>query len=145
MAGEYIHASEERRIRTAVEIGRSVNSRTRHEVRRWANTERDGVSYVNYVYVVLLRFPHHQDPFGLYVGKSHLRPSQRLANHRRGIQANADVQKFGIRLLPTIYQHLNPMRPSEASQIERSLYLSLKASNVGWVSMGHLRPAESAI
>jgi hypothetical protein len=94
---------------------------------------------VNYVYVVLLEFPEFEDPFGLYVGKSHYPPRIRLLNHRAGELANADVQQYGVRLLQWVYQHLNPMMPREAPSIERDLYRALQDADIGWVSMGRLR------
>lgn len=127
------------RIRIAYEAAQKVRSRTRYEVRQWANWSRGDTSYVNYVYVVLLEFPQFEDPFGLYVGKSHYPPRTRLRNHRSGELANADVQKYGVRLLQWVYQHLNPMLPREAPSIERKLWRALVDADIGWVSMGGLR------
>lgn len=130
----------DRRIRLAYEAAQTVRSRTRWDVRQWANWSRGDTSYVNFVYVVLLNFPKHDDPFGLYVGCSHLPPRDRLRNHRAGVMANEDVRRHGVRLLQRVYQHLNPMRPSEGPHVERALYQALRAADIGWVSMGELRP-----
>lgn len=132
-------ASTTRRIRIAYEAARTIKSRTRYEVQQWTNLGRGEISYVNYVYVVLLDFPHFEDPFGLYVGKSHYPPRLRLRNHRAGELANADVQQYGVRLLQCVYQHLNPMMPREAPSMERHLYRASVEAEIGWVSMGRLR------
>lgn len=133
--------STERRIRLAYEAGQTIRSQTRWEVRQWANWGRDDASYVNFVYVVQLHFPDHVDPFGLYVGCSHLEPTERLRNHRMGTYANEDVRRYGKRLVNHIYRHLNPMRPSEGPQVERALFRALRDADIGWVSMGRLRPS----
>ncbi|MCV3205579.1 hypothetical protein OHD62_06535 [Mesorhizobium sp. YC-39] len=129
-------------IDRAQKAGKTVKSFSKWEVRTWGPSPT-GKSTKHYVYAVLLyypEFPHHPDRFGIYVGMSHLRPPQRLRNHRIGNQANEDVRRYGVRLLQHVYQHLNPMRLQEAKLKERELYDVLKASELGWVSMGHLRP-----
>jgi len=109
-------------------------------VRQWHNRGTGKVSWVRYVYVVLLYYPEHKEKFGLYVGETHFKPPERLQNHVKGIYANADVKNYHKRLLPNIYNHLNPMRPYEARVIERKLYNKLRDADLGWVSMGQLRP-----
>src|SRR3954447_13101875 len=52
----------------------------------------------------------------VYVGMSGLRPEERFANHKAGIKAARIVQKFGIKLMPELFAHLNPM-PFEAAAI----------------------------
>jgi hypothetical protein len=57
----------------------------------------------------------------VYVGMSGLTPEQRFANHKAGIKAARIVQRFGIRLLPELFSHLNPMPYEAAAIMERDL------------------------
>ncbi len=57
----------------------------------------------------------------VYVGMTGLDPNERFANHKSGIKAARVVQKFGIRLLPDLYEHLNPMPFEAAAEMEREL------------------------
>ena len=52
-----------------------------------------------------------------------LDPVERLANHRQGIQSASMVQRYGLRLLPEWYAHLNPMPFAAAGQMEVDLAL----------------------
>ena len=47
-----------------------------------------------------------------------LSPEQRLDNHLRGIKAARVVTKFGVRLVPTLYEHLNPLTYQDAVRLE---------------------------
>ena len=44
----------------------------------------------------------------LYVGLTGLKPEERFANHKAGIKAAAVVKRYGVRLLPELFTHLNP-------------------------------------
>lgn len=55
-----------------------------------------------------------------------LTPEERLANHRAGIKAARVVQKYGVRLVPTLYEHLNPMVYEDAVRMEVELAESLR-------------------
>ena len=57
----------------------------------------------------------------VYVGMTGLTPEERFANHKQGIKAAAVVQRYGIRLLPELYAHLNPMPFEVAAQMEKDL------------------------
>lgn len=46
---------------------------------------------------------------------------ERFANHKKGKKASALVKRYGIRLLPELYEHLNPMPYAAAAQMERDL------------------------
>lgn len=50
----------------------------------------------------------------VYVGMTGLSPADRFSNHKSGIKSAFVVEKFGIRLMPELYAHLNPM-PFEAA------------------------------
>jgi hypothetical protein len=57
----------------------------------------------------------------VYVGMSGLTPEERFANRKQGIKAAVVVQRYGIRLLPELYAHLNPMPHEAAAQMEKEL------------------------
>ena len=52
-----------------------------------------------------------------------LDPVQRFAHHQQGIQSASVVQRYGLRLLPELYAHLNPMPFAAAGQMEVDLAL----------------------
>jgi hypothetical protein len=78
------------------------------------------------VYVVYLRNPKGNGRAGYYVGMTGLSPEQRFANHKRGTKAARVVRKFGERLVPKLYAHLNPMPYGKAKQMEAWLAESLR-------------------
>src|SRR5204862_1670240 len=57
----------------------------------------------------------------VYVGLSGLPPEQRFANHIAGTKSSAFVRRYGVRLLPELYAHLNPMPYDDAVQMEIDL------------------------
>jgi predicted GIY-YIG superfamily endonuclease len=57
----------------------------------------------------------------LYVGMTGLAPEERFANHQAGVKSSAYVKRFGIRLLPELYAHLNPMPYDAAVHMEKDL------------------------
>jgi hypothetical protein len=76
--------------------------------------------------VVFLRNPKGDSKAGYYVGMTGLLPEDRLANHLAGIRAARVVTKFGVRLVPTLYEHLNPMTYADALRMEGELADSLR-------------------
>ena len=62
----------------------------------------------------------------VYVGMTGLTPEERFANHKRGIKAAAVVRRYGLRLLPELYAHLNPMPFEAALQMEVDLAEDLR-------------------
>ena len=57
----------------------------------------------------------------LYVGMTGLTPEERFANHKAGVKDAYVVQRYGIRLLPELYAHLNPMPFEAAVEMEKDL------------------------
>jgi len=57
----------------------------------------------------------------VYVGLTGLTPEERFTNHKLGIKSSTFVRRFGIRLLPELYEHLNPMPYEAAAQMEKDL------------------------
>lgn len=79
------------------------------------------------VYVVFLRNPKGDGKAGYYVGMTGLTPEQRFANHKAGIKAAGVVRRHGVRLVPVLYEHLNPMPYEEAVRMEARLADELRA------------------
>jgi len=62
----------------------------------------------------------------VYVGLTGLIPEERFANHKQGIKSSSFVKRYGLRLLPQLYEHLNPMPFEAAAQMERDLTEDLR-------------------
>ena len=69
-----------------------------------------------------------------YVGMTGLTPEERFANHKAGIKAAALVKRYGLRLMPELYAHLNPMPYEVAVQMEEDLAQDLRQA--GYVVTG---------
>lgn len=78
------------------------------------------------VYVVYLRDPKGDGKAGYYVGMTGLTPEARFANHKAGKKAASVVRRFGERLVPKLYAHLNPMPYEKAVRMEVELAESLR-------------------
>ena len=78
------------------------------------------------VYVVYLRNPNGDGRAGYYVGMTGLTPERRFENHKAGIKAASVVQKYGERLVPKLYEHLNPMSYGAAKVMEVELAEDLR-------------------
>jgi hypothetical protein len=86
----------------------------------------------------ILRMNPKRDPKKpcVYVGMSGLLPEHRFENHKHGYKAAWVVEKYGVRLLPELYEHLNPMPYDAALQMELELAEDLR--NEGYtVTGGH--------
>jgi hypothetical protein len=55
-----------------------------------------------------------------------LSPEQRFQNHKQGVKAARVVKRFGERLVPRLYSHLNPMPYAKAVDMEIALAESLR-------------------
>ncbi len=62
----------------------------------------------------------------VYVGMTGLSPEERFANHKAGTKAASLVKRYGLRLLPEMYEHLNPMPYEAAAQMEQDLAEDLR-------------------
>ena len=80
----------------------------------------------HHVYVVYLRNPKGDGKAGYYVGMTGLTPDRRFQNHKAGVKAARIVRKFGQRLVPRLYAHLNPMPYARAKEMEVMLADSLR-------------------
>lgn len=62
----------------------------------------------------------------VYVGMTGLDPDLRFDRHMAGVQANRFVLKYGVRLLPELYEFYNPMPYRAACELEVELAVGLR-------------------
>ena len=62
----------------------------------------------------------------VYVGSTGLSVEDRFANHLRGYRSNVFVFRYGKRLLPDLFAHLNPRPYETAVEMERDLAEDLR-------------------
>jgi hypothetical protein len=91
------------------------------------------------VYVILLdsavaehpsirRLNPRRDPSKpcVYVGMTGLAVEERFENHKQGHKSSWVVKRYGVRLMPEFYAHLNPMPFEAAAQMEKDLAEDLR-------------------
>lgn len=101
--------------------------------------EKKPTEFHHHVYVILLnakvaghpsvlRANPKRDPSKpcVYVGMSGLPPEHRFENHKHGYKAAWVVEKYGVRLMPELYEHLNPMPFAAAMEMEMDLAADLR-------------------
>jgi len=89
------------------------------------------------LYLVLLDFAdRRRGPFGVYVGMSHYRPSERFDQHKAGIRAAGCVLQRGLEVLTGPTLHLQQVARAEAAQLEASLARALEDAGL-LVEGGH--------
>jgi hypothetical protein len=89
------------------------------------------------VYVILLHNPAGLGRWGLYVGQTSLDPDVRFDQHKAGHKASRAVKRFGVRLLPHMVEHLNPMRDWESLELEAALADGFRHAGIQWIEGGH--------
>ena len=67
----------------------------------------------------------------VYVGMTGLDPDVRFDKHKAGIQANAYVLKYGLHLLPDLYEGFNPMTHDAAVAREIEVGIDLRSAGMG--------------
>lgn len=96
------------------------------------------------VYIVLLHgHPDGSKPGGnaLYLGETGKHPQERFWRHKKGISGSRHVRRWGVRLLPYLYEHINPLDEQEAKNyMERHIHDSL--FRVGVPVVGHVGPMD---
>ena len=77
----------------------------------------------------ILRVNPRRDPSKpcVYVGMTGLPVDHRFENHKNGYKSARVVKKYVIRLMPELYEHLNPMPFDAAAQMEIELAEDLRA------------------
>lgn len=101
------------------------------------------------VYVILLkdavtkhssvvRLNPKRDPLKpcVYVGMTGIPVGQRFKNHKNGYKSAWVVRKYGVRLMPELFEHLNPMPFEAAVQMEAELAEDLREAGYT-VTGGH--------
>jgi predicted GIY-YIG superfamily endonuclease len=89
------------------------------------------------VYVILLHDPAGPGRWGLYVGQTSRDPDLRFDQHKAGLKASRAVKRFGVRLLPHLVDHLNPMKGWESLEIEAALADAFRKAGIPWIEGGH--------
>jgi hypothetical protein len=86
----------------------------------------------------ILRLNPKRDPLKpcVYVGMTGIPVDHRFENHRNGYKSAWVVRKYGVRLMPELYEHLNPMPFEAAVQMESELAEDLRAAGYT-VTGGH--------
>ena len=76
--------------------------------------------------------PDHRlgKPF-VYVGMTGLDPDLRFDRHKAGVQANRFVLRYGVRLLPGLFEVYNPMPYEAAREMEVELAIGLREAGYG--------------
>lgn len=76
----------------------------------------------------VLRSNPRRDPSKpcVYVGMTGLPVDHRFENHRNGYKAARLARQYGLRLLPELFAHLNPMPFEAAAQMEKDLAEDLR-------------------
>jgi hypothetical protein len=83
------------------------------------------------VYAILLCGVKNKElGHALYVGETGLSPEERFANHKAGHKSSPWVRKYGKCLLPSLYEHLNPMGYAEVVELELSIARSLVEAGI---------------
>jgi hypothetical protein len=77
----------------------------------------------------ILRINPKRDPSKpcVYVGMTGLPVDHRFENHKNGYKSAWVVRKYGVLLMPELYEHLNPMPFEAATQMEIELAEDLRA------------------
>jgi predicted GIY-YIG superfamily endonuclease len=100
-------------------------------------TTANGRGASHHVYIALLEDRRRACRWGLYVGETSRDPDQRFDQHKTGYKASRVVSRFGVRLLPELVHHLNPVRRWEAVELEAALAEELSRAGISWVTGGH--------
>ena len=89
------------------------------------------------VYVILLHDQSGIGRWGLYVGQTARDPDLRFDQHKAGYKASSAARRFGVRLLPKLVEHLNPMRGWESLELEAALADAFREAGIPWIEGGH--------
>jgi hypothetical protein len=107
-------------------------------MKRWQTSKEQKFHHSVYVILLdeavakhpsILRLNRKRNPLKpcVYVGMTGLPVDHRFENHKNGYKSAWVVRKYGVRLLPELYEHLNPMPFEAAAQMEIELAEDLRA------------------
>ena len=123
-------------MRSALYLPKWISTAERAARQLRATTTRNkGANHA--LYVVLLKDTRSLDRWGLYVGETTLDPDLRFDQHKNGYKASRHVKRFGVRLLPQLFEHFNPLHRWEAVELEPALAKAFRHAGVPWVEGGH--------
>lgn len=85
----------------------------------------------NHIYIALIDgFVKDGQPYGLYVGQTMRKVETRFGQHVSGGRTSARRSHRMRMLLPSLFEHLNPLSKPEALQTEKTLIERLNAAGV---------------
>ena len=67
----------------------------------------------------------------VYVGMTGLDPDDRFDKHKAGFRSSRFVKRYGLRLLPDLYECYNPMPYEAAKDMEVELAIGLREAGYG--------------
>lgn len=67
----------------------------------------------------------------VYVGVTSLDPEERFKQHKSGYKASRTARKYGIHLVPGLYEHMNPVPAREREEREKRLAFDLRRKGYG--------------
>lgn len=125
LAGRIIEAVNGRRLRTSRLILDALHPGLGLTPVPWLSAAQDAAkqvakttSGIHHLYVILLDGFSKDGRYGAYVGESRYRPERRFRQHKDGLRASGAARRMGICLLPSLYEHLNPLPRDEAKRLE---------------------------
>jgi hypothetical protein len=71
------------------------------------------------------------------VGQTSRDPDLRFDQHKAGHKASRAVKRFGVRLLPDLVEHLNPLQRWESLELEAALAQAFRDAGIPWIEGGH--------
>ncbi len=71
-----------------------------------------------------------------YVGQSAKKPTERFRQHKEGYKSNTYARRFGLRLVPELYEKYNPIPTrKDAEELEEYVAMKLRKDRYGvWVN-----------
>jgi hypothetical protein len=93
-----------------------------------------------YVYVVALKPRKAGRGKEVYVGSSALTPEERFYKHKHNPRSSRHVRRRGVRLLPRLYRHLNPL-PSRENAKRTEQHLRRQLERRGYKVYGSCLPS----
>jgi len=100
-----------------------------NHAREIAQTFQKSTKGKNHVYVILLD-GFAKQRYGVYVGQTSRKVEARFSQHISGHKYAAKCYKKMTILLPTLFEHLNPLSTEEAFKIEGQLAEAFKINGI---------------
>lgn len=137
LAGRCLEAANVRRSRSCRQVMQAMFPERSLSPIPWlpvaqdaARTVQKSTSGGHHLYVILLDGFCKDGRYGVYVGETRYRPERRFGEHKAGIRAAGAAQRMGLCLLPSLYEHLNPLSRAEAKQFEGALAAVFRSAGI---------------